>query len=232
METVVLKLINDVKAIILRHVNPERIYLYGSYANGEASKGSDIDIAYDAENFNSNHLIKNEIDQINTLVKIDIQNIAKAEERFKNRVKSTGKVLYSSTKKLRAEDGLHNFSNAFNRYESVVNRELDFKNDGFGDVYLDLVVKRFEFTYEMAWKAVKRYLDFQGIEVKSPRAVFQEAYSQGLIENESVWLEMIEQRNLSSHIYDEFQISEILDRKEKYLKAFSDLKSAIESGLK
>ena len=28
------------------------------------------------------------------------------------------------------------------------------------DVYLDMVVKRFEFAYEMSWKALKRYLGY------------------------------------------------------------------------
>ncbi|MBD3808726.1 MAG: nucleotidyltransferase substrate binding protein, partial [Epsilonproteobacteria bacterium] len=45
------------------------------------------------------------------------------------------------------------------------------------------------------------------------------------------WLDMIEQRNLSSHVYDEFEISEILDKKENYLKAFQKLKIQLETGL-
>ncbi len=42
---------------------------------------------------------------------------------------------------------------------------------------------------------------------------FKEAYTQTLIDDESVFLDMIEQRNLSSHIYDEYEISDILYRK-------------------
>ncbi|RQW05160.1 MAG: nucleotidyltransferase domain-containing protein [Calditrichaeota bacterium] len=45
------QIINEVKNIILSHCKPERIYLYGSQVNGEAHKGSDIDIAYDAPGF-------------------------------------------------------------------------------------------------------------------------------------------------------------------------------------
>jgi len=226
-----INIINQVKKIILNFAKPNRIYLYGSQVNGEAKIGSDIDIAYDDPDFKSNFLIEEEIDKIDTLVKIDVKNIAKTEDRFKNRVKASGKVIYSATKQLRAEDGLYNFLNALKKYESAVNRYEEFKSEGFGDVYLDLIVKRFEFTYEMSWKALKRYLEFLGFDVKNPRQTFKEGYSQQILDDEGVWLDMIEQRNLSSHIYDELEISEILDKKENYLKAFQKLKTALERGL-
>jgi len=224
-------IINEIKTIILKYAKPTRIYLYGSQANGEATKSSDIDIAYDDENFKDHYLIDNDIKNISTLVKLDVKNIAKTEERFKNRVKSTGRVLYSSTKQLRAQDGLYNFSNALDRFTNAVDRYEEFKNEGFEDVYLDLIVKRFEFTYEMSWKALKRYLEFLGFEPKSPRMTFKEAYAQQLIENEDVWLDMIEQRNLTSHIYDESEIEEILAKRELYKETFKQLKAKLEGGL-
>ncbi len=224
-------IINQVKVIILKHSKPVRIYLYGSQINGEASAGSDIDIAYEDPDNKNGHLIEDEIKQINTLIKIDVKNISKTEERFKNRVKSTGRVLYSSTKELRAQDGLHNFSNALDKFIDVVDRFEEFKNEGFGDVYLDLIVKRFEFTYEMSWKAVKRYLEFIGLEAKSPRGVFKEAYAQQIITDEDIWLDMIEQRNLSSHVYDESEMNEILEKKNIYKDAFVMLKNILQKGL-
>lgn len=213
-------LIKSVKDIILKHANPERIYLYGSYADDTANQGSDIDIAYDDKNFKDHFLIAEEIESLKTLVKIDVHNIAKSEKRFKERVKATGKVIFSATIKLRAEDGLHNFSNAFERFSSIVAREVDLKEAGFDDIYLDLVVKRFEFTFEMSWKALKRVLSYLGIEAKNPRMVFKEAYAQEIINDEAIWLDMIEQRNLSSHVYDESEIKGILAKKEAYQKAF------------
>ncbi len=231
MQTNKTVLINKVKGIILKHAKPTRIYLYGSQASGEAVQGSDIDIAYEDENFKSNYLIEDEVSTLETLTKIDVQNLSRCEDRFKNRVKSTGRVLYSATKELRAEDGLYNFSNALDKFASVVDRQDDFKADGFEDVYLDLIVKRFEFTYEMSWKALKRYLDFIGIDAKSPRAVFKEAYAQQIIADEGVWLDMIESRNLSSHIYDESEIREILNKKEAYKRAFLDLRDSLKKYL-
>ena len=225
------QIIDRVKEIILKYANPTRIYLYGSQVNGEATQNSDIDIAYDDSESKKDYLIQDEISTIETLIKVDVKNLAKTEQRFQNRVKSTGKVIYSATKRLRAEDGLYNFSNALDRFSNALERENEIKEDGFGDLFLDLTIKRFEFTYEMAWKALKRYLEFLGFDPKNPRATFKEGYAQNILEDESVWLEMIEQRNLSSHIYDEYEMTQIVQKADMYKKAFIGLKEKLESGL-
>ena len=54
-------ILDEVKKIILKHANPERINLYGSRVSCEAKEGSDIDIAYDAPDFRDNHLIEEEV---------------------------------------------------------------------------------------------------------------------------------------------------------------------------
>jgi len=90
------------------------------------------------------------------------------------------------------------------------------------------IVKRFEFTYEMSWKAIKRYLDYTGIGCTVPRNCFREAFAQGLIDREDIWIDMIEQRNLASHIYDEDEIKEILGKIVAYKNAFQDLRLSLE----
>ena len=225
------EIIKDVVKVILKYAKPERIYIYGSQATGEASSTSDIDVAYDDANFKDNYLIEEEIEQMKTLIKVEVKNLALCEERFKNRVKSTGKVIFSANKELRAQDSLYNFAKALERFSNVVTRKEEFYKEGYGDIYLDLVVKRFEFTYEMSWKTIKRYLDFIGIDCPNPRSCFKEALIQGLITDEAVWLDMIERRNLSSHIYDQDEIKEILQRLNDYVKAFEELKERIEAKL-
>ncbi|MBU2510491.1 nucleotidyltransferase domain-containing protein [bacterium] len=71
MSTNINILIQSVTGIILKHAKPESIYLHGSYAEGEATQGSDIDIAYDAPGFKEHFLIADEVDSLETLVKID-----------------------------------------------------------------------------------------------------------------------------------------------------------------
>ena len=226
------QLIDEIRAAILRHAKPERIYLYGSRANGEAVQTSDIDIGYDDKAFRQNYLIEEDIQKLPTLIKIDVKNIAFTEERFRNRVISTGKVLYSASKKQRFEDGLYNFQKAYEKFRKAIAGKDEYYDQGFGDIYLDLIVKRFEFTYEMSWKAIKRYLDYIGLGCTGPRMCFKEAFTQRVIEHEEIWIDMIEQRNLSSHIYDEDEIKEILEKVVAYQDAFAGLLLNLEERLK
>lgn len=222
------EIIGEVRRIILKHANPSRIYLYGSQATGMAGAVSDIDIAYDDKECHSRHLIEEEVQNLPSLLKIDVTNLAFAEERFRNRVLATGRVIYSADKRLRFEDGLHNFRNALERFVAMIDKKEQLYEEGFGDIYLDLAVKRFEFTYEMSWKAIKRCLDFLGIQCMSPRACFKEAYAQGIIKDENIWLEMIEQRNLTSHVYNEAEISGLLERTDAYKDVFAELLRELE----
>ena len=226
------EIIREVTKIILKHARPERIYLYGSQANGEATVTSDVDIAYEDKKFKKEYLLSEEIEKLSTLLKIDVKNLSFTDKRFSNRVKATGRVLYSANKKLRAEDGLFNFSKAYDQFADAVNRKKELYEAGYSDIYLDLVIKRFEFTYEMGWKAIKRYLDFIGTDCKFPRNCIKEAFAQGLIEDEDVWLDMIEMRNLSSHVYSEHEMVVILERLKSYKKAFQALKKHIGNNLK
>jgi nucleotidyltransferase substrate binding protein (TIGR01987 family) len=227
------KLVDAVRALILKHTSPTRIYLFGSRVTGEAKAESDYDFAFDAPDADPLALerIREELDEIHTLYRIDIANIAKAESRFANRVRDTGLVIYSATKELRAEDGLMYFERALERLRIVVAERDNWFAQGNGDIVLDVAAKRFEFTYEMAWKALKRVLDFLGIDARAPRPVFKEAFAQGLLGEEQVWLDMIEMRNLSSHVYDEHEISKILDELDRYLAAFDALRDKLRKTL-
>jgi nucleotidyltransferase substrate binding protein (TIGR01987 family) len=217
--------VKAVLAIVLKHAKPERVYLFGSRVSGEAKPESDYDFAFDAPDPDDKALraIRDELEDLPTLVRIDIANIAKSEPRFANRVRDTGLVLYSATKELRAQDGLMYFERALERFRIVVAEREQWAAEGHGDIVLDVAAKRFEFTYEMAWKALKRMLDYQGIDARAPRPIFKEAYAQGLLNDEQVWLDMIEMRKLSSHVYDEHEISRILVELERYLAAFDAL---------
>jgi nucleotidyltransferase substrate binding protein (TIGR01987 family) len=84
----------------------------------------------------------------------------------------------------------------------------------------------------MSWKMLKKYLDFTGIACMNPRSCFKEAFSQGLIDEENIWLDMIEMRNLSSHVYDEEEIKEILESLDAYKIAFEKLEANIETQIK
>ena len=70
----------------------------------------------------------------------------------------------------------------------------------------DAVIQRFEFTFELVWKSLQLYLEHRGLECGSPRATLKKSFSEGLIqtpEDADAWLQMLDDRNLTSHAYDE-----------------------------
>lgn len=66
------------------------------------------------------------------------------------------------------------------------------------------VIQFFEISFELAWKLVKDYLEEQGfIDIQSPRAALKKAFEVELIENGHDWMDLLQDRNLTLHTYDE-----------------------------
>lgn len=94
-------------------------------------------------------------------------------------------------------------------------------------IVIDGVLHRFEFTFGLAWKTLKDYLEYMGIVEKtgSPREVIKSAYAQGIIQEGEQWINMMLARNSLSHLYDEEASREIYDDiKSTYLKLLEQLK--------
>ena len=100
---------------------------------------------------------------------------------------------------------IDNFEKGLNRLKEAIDRARD-------DLDKDGVIQRFEFTIELLWKALKSILNYQGIECYSPRSCIKEAFKANLIEDDEVILDMLEDRNRSSHIYSEVTSEEIFNR--------------------
>lgn len=116
-----------------------------------------------------------------------------------------------------------------NYYRALEKLKDALKRDDSDDLVLDAVIQRFEFTYELSWKLIKLYLSYSGIaEVRTPRAAFKEAFAAGVIREGDVWIDMLDDRNRTSHTYDEGQARNIYNEiKTKYIAAFDDLRSCI-----
>ena len=66
------------------------------------------------------------------------------------------------------------------------------------------VIQRFEYTFELAWKLLKDYLDAEGAVIApiTPRQVIKDAFAAKLITDGQAWIEMLDHRNLLAHTYD------------------------------
>ena len=78
----------------------------------------------------------------------------------------------------------------------------------FDDLQKEGLIQRFEYTFELLWKTLKDYLQYQSvnIEIISPKKVFRAAASSNLLEamdvDGEILLDMLEKRNMMSHTYD------------------------------
>lgn len=73
------------------------------------------------------------------------------------------------------------------------------------EVVRDAAIKRFEFTYEMAWKMMRRHLQWTGrhdLEQVTRRELFRLAARASLLDDPLAWFAYHEARNLTSHTYD------------------------------
>ena len=72
------------------------------------------------------------------------------------------------------------------------------------DVIRDSLIKRFEFTFEMAWKAMYRWLRSKQVDIPEESfEVIPRAFQAGLIADDAAWTRIRQARNQTSHTYDE-----------------------------
>ncbi len=64
------------------------------------------------------------------------------------------------------------------------------------------LIQCFEYTFELAWKTMKDYLEEEGFVVKSPRETIQTAFQNGLIVDGHLWVDALKKRNLMAHTYN------------------------------
>jgi len=103
---------------------------------------------------------------------------------------------------------IENFGNALAKLREFAAMPIVNDRDRAG------IVQAFEFTFEQCWKAFQQIAAAQGITAASPRQALQAAVQLKLIAaaDEETWLDMLRDRNMTSHLYHEELAREIADR--------------------
>ncbi len=122
--------------------------------------------------------------------------------------------MYES-KDIRWIQRLNNYRSALRRLEEAGDIIMAAMSSPMSRESLQLLkeglLQRFEFTQELAWKVMKDYLEYQGMEnILGSRDTFRQALRAGLISDER-WLNSITDRNITSHAYDESEAGVIYD---------------------
>jgi nucleotidyltransferase substrate binding protein (TIGR01987 family) len=105
--------------------------------------------------------------------------------------------------KIKLKQSLANLDNALTRLKEALNEPKD------NALIIDGTIQRFEFAIELFWKTLKRAFEIEGIQTSTPKDVLKKAYAANWIENEAVWLQMLNDRSATSHVYDQEEAEEI-----------------------
>lgn len=212
------KIIDDIQHIAAKYSEIEKIVLFGSRARGDNSDRSDIDLAIFTKNkiFNNWLSFYDKIDEMETLIKLDLVHISEnIDKRLLENIENEGCIIMTN------ENKITNYINATKRLKEALlecgENPTSLNRDG--------VIQRFEFTSELAWKACREYLIDMGFkDVNGPKPIMREAFSSGLVDNSDAWINILNDRNLTSHIYKEETTIEIFNRiKNIHIEYFTKL---------
>lgn len=217
------KIIEKIISICQSCPDLKKAVLFGSRGRGNYKSTSDYDIALylkaDAPSTIKMKLLYL-LDEVDCLQKIDALFVTdKIDEKLLENIEKEGVVLMERSSKK------ENFLRAVKRLEEAV--KLCQENPC--DFYYDALIQRFEFSTELAWKTCKEHLQELGYtEINGPKPAMREAFSAGLIEEDEIWISILTDRNLTSHIYDEETAREIALRvMGDYVGVFRKLAMAI-----
>lgn len=126
-----------------------------------------------------------------------------------------GKEIMVEEKDIRWIQRFDNYRKALRRLKQAV-KILSGKpgvdgEDEVDDLLKEGLIQRFEYTHELAWKVMKDYAEYQGYtDIRGSRDAFRKAFEMGLITDKR-WMDSIEDRNLTSHNYDDETAEEIYE---------------------
>ena len=104
---------------------------------------------------------------------------------------------------------------AIRKLNDAIERLKEGVRESSSDLECDGTIQRFEFTFELFWKAIKVCLQQKGVLVQTPRDALKEAFRLQLITQEKKFSEMLDDRNITTHIYDKEESRKIFAKIKK-----------------
>lgn len=183
-------------AALGRKFGAARIVLFGSRARGDNREHSDIDIAVYGLPEPAWSDFEDAVDALPTLLNFDLIDMNRPiSEELRANIERDGIDLMTKFNEKYAKYCL-----AVDRLEEAIS---EYKNNP-SDIIRDGIIQRFEFCTELAWKTTREYLLEEGAEFRNtPKAVMREAYAASLISDAQIWSDLLRDRNLTSHTYNE-----------------------------
>jgi nucleotidyltransferase substrate binding protein (TIGR01987 family) len=111
-------------------------------------------------------------------------------------------------------------------YDALEKGIVEYNQNPNSEVMKAGIIKMYEFTWELSWKTLKEYIEEQNIEfLPSPRQTIKEAYQLTILNDEDTWMNILDDRNIMNHTYDQMKANELVPRIiNEYFVAFRNLK--------
>ncbi|HUX78300.1 MAG TPA: HI0074 family nucleotidyltransferase substrate-binding subunit [Alphaproteobacteria bacterium] len=210
----------------------EKIWLYGSRARGDFKDRSDIDIAIECPQATilDWYKVVDIIEDADTLLKIDCVRWEELTDGslFVKHILKDRKLIFQKQSllkeeiialqdsgdekvKSRPDQNFEDLGRALERLNEILQKPLDEHR-----YIIDATIQRFEFCIELFWKNLKNFVQMEEREVLSPRHAVSQAYQMKWIDNEKLWIDMLRDRNVLSHDYNEGKADGVYARIKTY----------------
>jgi nucleotidyltransferase substrate binding protein (TIGR01987 family) len=115
--------------------------------------------------------------------------------------------------------------------DAIARLEEALAEDRSNPLAVDGTIQRFEFTYEFFLKVLKQLLrEHEQLDVRHPKQALQSAYKLEWLEGEeSQWIDMLCDRNKTSHTYEPDIAEEVYAHVQDYLPLIKTTYSALQN---
>ncbi|MEZ5673115.1 MAG: nucleotidyltransferase substrate binding protein [Thiotrichaceae bacterium] len=130
---------------------------------------------------------------------------------------------------IRWKQRFENLQSAYQKLEQALSVNEQMPDN---DLIKMALIKAFEMTFELSWKTLKDFLNYNGIDVKLPREIIKQAFANDIIVDGQLWIDMLEDRNLMSHTYDEQRANLAISHiRQHYLNGLAQLQTYLRDRL-
>ena len=108
---------------------------------------------------------------------------------------------------IRWKQRFENYKKAYSQFNKFLSKK------DLNELEKQGLVQSFEYTHELAWNLMKDFLQYEGIQnLIGSRSTTREAFNKGIISDGQTWMNMIESRNKTVHLYEENILNDELDK--------------------
>ncbi|MBI1874611.1 MAG: nucleotidyltransferase substrate binding protein [Acidobacteria bacterium] len=116
-------------------------------------------------------------------------------------------------------------------FDAALTRFADVLRQPENEFIRDAAIQRFEFCFELGWKSVQAVARLEGQECPSPRMAISTAWRNNWITAEELFLDMLEERNRTSHTYRDSTAKQVFANLPQYLPGLLSLHKSLSSRL-